>query len=137
MPRRIDTSQLTEQELARVVKQRALARDRYWRNRERVLATNRAWRDANPERVRAIGREWKAANPERAAASRRASYERHRDAVLARQQSRDAALCDATVKSRFVSGTGLQSRDVPLELVPIIRTSMLIRRELRAKKDPS
>lgn len=115
-------------------KDRETKRLYYQRNKERILAYNRAWHRDNPEKRRETHRAWCEKNPERKAEITRAYYERNRDEVLARQRKRDADLSDSVVKSRFCCGTGLQSRDVPPELIPAIRTSMLIRRELKKAK---
>lgn len=119
---------------ARLVRNREAKRQEYLRRKDVILARNKAWRDANPEKQKACMAAWREANPEKKAATRRASYERNKDAVIARQKERDAALCDATVRSRFCQNSGLQSKDVPDQLLPAIRTSMLIKREIKKLK---
>lgn len=134
MPRRIDLSTVSPEHAARLLRQREEKRREYERRKDVLLARYRVWAANNPDKVRAVARAWRETNPERKAATRRASYDRNRDAVLARQRERDQNLCDATVKSRFCRGSGLQSKDVPSELVPALRSAMLVRRALRAEK---
>ena len=103
----------------------------YLKHKEKIIARNKQWRQENPDRVKKIGKLWRQANTEKKAASRRAWYEANREIVLARQAERYRQLADATLRSRFCANSDLQSRDVPDELLPIIRMSILIRRELR------
>jgi hypothetical protein len=132
MPRALDLSVLSPQRAALILARREQKRQEYLRRKEILNARSKAWRAANPEIDKAISREWAANNPARKSASRKASYERNRDEVLARQAQRQKELNDAAVKSAFCAkGDGLQSKDVPPELVPILRTKMLINRELR------
>lgn len=112
-------------------------KDYYLRKKDEILARNKAWREANPEKERECSRRWKEANPERAAELRRADYERHRERRLANQAQRWRDLNDASVRSIVAHGygaVGLTSKDVPDEVLPIFRTQMLIKRELRKQK---
>lgn len=103
----------------------------YLKHKEKILAQNKLWRQENRDRAKKIGERWCQANAEKKAASRRAWYEANRETVLARQAERYRQLTDATLRSRFCVNSGLQSSDVPDELLPVIRTSILIRRALR------
>lgn len=114
--------------------------DYYLRNRERILAANKAWRAANSEKERANSTAGKAANPERAAELRRADYERHRADRLAAARRRYEELADSVVRAHVAHGggeLGLTSRDVPDEVLPFFRQQMLIKRELRNQKAAS
>lgn len=106
----------------------------YEANREQILARGRAWRAANPEKASALNKAWREANQEKHRANKQRWDEEHREEKRALQAMRDALLCDATVKGRYASRSGLSSADVPDEIVPLIRASMMIRREIRAKK---
>ena len=54
----------------------------YARNRERRLAQNKAWREANPEKVKKSNRAWREKNRERTLARARAYYARNREKIL-------------------------------------------------------
>lgn len=137
MPRALDLSTLPP-ERARVVLQRREAKKReYARRKDVLLARQKAWREANPEKERECARRWKEANPERAAELRRENYERHREEKLARAAQRYADLADSVVRAQVAHGygaVGLTSKDVPDEVLPLFRTQMLIKRELRKQK---
>lgn len=112
-------------------------KDYYRRKKEEILARQKAWREANPEKDRECTRRWKEANPERAAELKRIDYERHRERRLENQARRWRDLNDASVRSIVAHGygaVGLTSKDVPDEVLPIFRTQMLIKRELRKQK---
>lgn len=109
----------------------------YQRKKAEILARQKAWRESNLDKERECGRRWREANPERKAASRRADYERHRDRRLENQARRWAELNDASVRGIVTQGMramGLTSKDVPDEVLPLFRTQMLIKRELRKQK---
>jgi len=106
----------------------------YLKNKARILEAARLWREKNPARARESNRVWREKNAGQKAASRRAWYETNRDVVLARQAERYRNLSDAVVRSMFCAGSGLQSRDVPNELLPAIRTTVLINRVLRKQR---
>lgn len=112
-------------------------KDYYLRKKDEILARGKAWREANPEKDRECTRRWQEANPERAAELRRENYERYREEKLARAAKRWQDLTPAVVRSIVAHGygaVGLTSRDVPDEVLPIFRTQMLIKRELRKQK---
>jgi len=54
----------------------------YARNRERLLAQNKAWREANPEKAREATRAWRKANLEKVKEAVRAYYARNREKIL-------------------------------------------------------
>lgn len=115
-------------------------KDYYQRKKAEILARQKAWRESNLEKERECGRRWREANPERKAASRRADYERHRDRRLENQARRWAELNDASVRGVVTQGMramGLTSKDVPDEVLPLFRTQILIKRELRKQKAAS
>ena len=58
----------------------------YARNRERRLAQNKAWREANPEKVKKSNRAWREKNRERIKTRDRAYYARNRETILERQK---------------------------------------------------
>lgn len=58
----------------------------YARNRERRLAQNKAWREANPEKVKKSNQAWREKNRERILARDRAYYARNREKILERQK---------------------------------------------------
>lgn len=134
MPKKLDVSTLAPAHRARVLKDRALKAAQYAREKEKILARGKAWREANPDIVAEHNRAWSEAHPERKAAAKRASYDRNRMEVLRRQAARYQSLNDACVKGLFCKHSGLQSKDVPTELVPVIRTSILIKRELKTQR---
>jgi len=134
MPKKLDVSTLSPSHRARVLKDRALKAAQYAREKEKILARNKAWREANLDVCAEYGKAWVEANQERKAATRRASYDRRRTEVLRRQAARYLSLNDACVKGLFCKHSGLQSKDVPAELVPIIRSSILIKRELKNQR---
>ena len=115
-------------------KEREAKRLYYIKNKERMLTYAKQWREDHPDRVRDLNRQWREANPDRKAESRRAYYERNRDTVLSRASERWQQLTDSCVRSTFATVAGLQAKDIPAELVPAIRLSILIRRELRSQK---
>lgn len=112
-------------------------KDYYLRKKDEILARGKAWREANPEKERECTRRWRESNPERAAELKRIDYERHRERRLENQARRYAELNDASVRgivTRGLTKLGLTSKDVPDEVLPIFRTQMLIKRELRKQK---
>ena len=56
-----------------------LRRERYKTNREKELAVNRAWREANRDRMRELGKRWKQENKEYYAAQQKAYNDTRRD----------------------------------------------------------
>ena len=134
MAKKQDLSNVSPGYAARVLAARESKRREYLRKKEILLARTKAWRVANMDKEREIGRAWREANPEHKAQITRASYERNREEVIARQAERDRMLCDATVRARFARGSGLQSQDVPDEIIPLVRASLLINRELKQKR---
>lgn len=134
MPKKIDirtVDAITGKHL--LMARRAKAAE-YERRKAVLKARCREWQQSNPEKARAARQQWAIANPSRKATITRASYERNRDQVLARQAERDRNLNDAVVRGRFARASGLQSQDVPDGLVPVVRLSILIKRELKAAK---
>lgn len=128
MPRgkAIDLDTLTPEERERVLKKRAAARARYYRNRERCNETARRWSDANRERVREMQRQWTAANRERKAATTRRW-----------QQKAVETMSDSYVRTNFAKKlSGLQAKDVPDEILASARQLMLINRQLRKGPTP-
>lgn len=121
-----------------VERQKQMRRDakkrEYARRKDVILARAKAWRDANPEKASAAAKAWRESNPEKKAASTRRNYEKHRERRLERARVAHANLIDSVVKSYFCDGSGLQSKDVPIELIPAIRLSILIKRELKGKR---
>lgn len=134
MPRAIDLSTVAPERAARILKGRESKKREYAAKKEIMLARNKAWRDANPEKFAAKTKDWALRNPERKAANTRAYYDRNREAVLAKQAERYHSLNDATVRGRFSQDTPLHAWEIPQEMVPAIRQTMLIRRELRKIK---
>lgn len=137
MPRAIDLSAVSPERAAEILRRREAKKREYARRKETLLARNRAWREANPEKAQQQMRTWRENNPQRAAANKRADYERHRERRLANQAQRFADLNDATVRAAVAHGggdLGLTCRDIPDEVLPLFRTQMLIRRELRNQK---
>lgn len=65
---------------------REVMRAYYARNRERRLAQNKAWREANPEKVKKSNQVWREKNRERTLARDRAYYARNREKILERQK---------------------------------------------------
>jgi Recombination endonuclease VII len=55
-------------------RKKAYERDRYQKNREAVLARNKAWNSANPAKIKDKTQKWRAQNPERAAYTGRANH---------------------------------------------------------------
>ncbi|AXY83343.1 transketolase [Acidovorax phage ACPWH] len=140
MPKAIDLSTVSPERAARLLRNREQKKREYERRKEVIRARAKAWREANPDKEREFGRAWREANPERAAANKRADYERHRERRLANQARRDEDLTDAVVRSRVAHqgvDLGLTSRDIPDEVLPLFRTQMLIKRELRKQKAAS
>ena len=105
----------------------------YARRKDVILARAKAWRDANPEKSAACVKAWGEANPEKKAATTRRWYEKNREQILERARDAHATLIDSVVKSYFCDGSGLQSKDVPIELLPAIRLSILIKREIKGQ----
>jgi hypothetical protein len=125
----------TPERAAKRERDRRYKKEAYARNKQRILAQSKAWREANPERVRELSAAWKEANPERKAANNRAYYERNNDAVKARQSMRDrlaVQVLDADyVVKNFVSGTGLKKRDIPEAMMPGLVLVAQIKREAK------
>lgn len=69
----------------RRAKQREYARRSYWKNREKRLERQRAWRNANPEKSREASDRWKAENPEKVQAYRRTEEEKAKARERARR----------------------------------------------------
>lgn len=135
MPRSAEERRASYAEHARQQK-----REYYLRNRERILARNKEWRTANPEKERACREAWQATNQGRVAELKRANYERHREKRLADARRRHDELADSVVRARVARGDrslGLTSADVPDEVLPFFRQTLLIRRELRKQKAES
>lgn len=82
---------------------REYRREYYARNREKILARNRAWQKANPEKVKEIVRAWQKANPEKVKEAARAYYARNREKILARQKEQRRRKKDE--KNAVVHGT--------------------------------
>lgn len=125
-----DLDRLEEREAYRQRCREQKARE-YQRRREIILARNKAWRQANPEKVAASAAAWRAANPELKAELRKQWYADNRDLQLARAAARTRDLVDSVVKSQFCRNSGLSSRDVPPDILPMIRTTLQIRRHLK------
>lgn len=118
----------------RRARESAQKKEYYLRNKERILSANKAWREANIEKAAETGRKWREANAERVAKNKKSYFERNKDAILYREKERRANLSDGMVKERFCdskAGAGLSRKDIPAEMIPLIRASMLITRELK------
>lgn len=140
MPKALDLSALSPERARRVLARREAKKREYARRKEVLLARAKAWREANPEKERECTRRWRETNPERAAELRRENYERYREEKLARAAKRYADLTPAIVRSEVTRGMhamGLTAKDVPDEVLPLFRTQMLIKRELRKQKAAS
>lgn len=138
-----DLSKLDPVHAKKILDQRAQKKRAYAKRREELLARNKAWKDANPEKMTALTRAWREAHPERNAQNKRAWYDRHRDEILARQSERDKYdaenLTEKYVRESFVrSGggkhMGLSRKDVPKEMIPLLRVTYQIKRHLREQK---
>jgi len=79
----------------------AASRLRYERDREEILARNRAWSEANPDQHADLIRGWAQRNPQRIAAASRRYYQRHREEVLARKHARRTAPSALFPRIRF------------------------------------
>ena len=137
MPTKVDLSAVSPERAAHLLRQRESKKRTYERRKDELLARNKAWRDANPEKQRDMAAAYKAANPEQVAANKRAWYEQNRDLQIARAGERWRNLTDSCVKTHYCSAAntrGLQSKDIPDELVPAIRLSIQIRRAIREQK---
>lgn len=137
MPTKVDLSAVSPERAAHLLRQRESKKRTYQRRKDELLARTKAWRDANPEKAREAAATWKAAHPERVAESKRTWYEQNRDLQLSRAANRNRDLVDSVVKSNYcyaAKGCGLQSKDIPNDLVPAIRLSIQIRREIREQK---
>ena len=134
MAKKIDLATVTPEKAARLLQQREQKRRAYQLRKQELLARNAAWREANPEKTRAYSAKWRAANPERAAAAKRDWYEKNRDLQLRRAAERNKNLVDSVVKGRYCGKTPLQSKDIPDELVPLIRTSILVKKAIKEQR---
>jgi hypothetical protein len=115
---------------------RACKKREYQRKRDVILARTKAWRDANLDTARAISADWRARNPDLVVKSKKEWYERTREHNLARARRRLEDLTDGVVRSRFTTDSDLASKDIPDAMIPLIRTTILIRRELRQRAIP-
>lgn len=134
MAKRVDLSTVTPERAAFLLRCREAKKREYQRRKEVLLERYRAWRGANLDRAKELEKACRDANPDRKAKNTRAYYERNREAVMARQRERDANLCDARVRVLYTRGTPLQCKDVPDELIPLIRTTILLKREIKEQK---
>lgn len=134
MAKAIDLSTVSPARAALLLKKRAAKAAEYQRRKAVLLARNKAWRDANPGLSSELAMRWKKANPERNAENKHRWYAENRELQLQRAAHAKETLTDSVVKSLYCAGTGLQSKDIPAELVPAIRTTILIKRELRDQK---
>jgi len=116
-------------------RQSAQKKEYYLRNKEKILAANKKWRDANKEKAYEGTKEWRKANPDKLAKHRTEYYARNKEEISKRYAKRRAELSDGIVKNIFCQsqrGAGLRQKEVPAEMIPLIRASLLITRELRA-----
>lgn len=134
MPKKIDLTTVSPERAAKLLAGREQKKRAYQRRREELLQRNKAWREANPAKANACVKTWQTENPERKAANTKAYYERNKAAVLARSAVRNAELADSVVKGLYCARTPLQSKDVPDELVPLIRNSILVKRAIKEQK---
>lgn len=131
MPRAIDLSTVTPQRAHELLKARESKRREYLRKKEIVLRRSKEWREQNKERCAELHKQWREQNRQRKSDTTHASYLRNREKCLARSTKANTELKDSVVKSIFCYGTGLQSKDVPSDLVPAIRLSIQIKREIK------
>lgn len=137
MPKKLDLSTLSPERAKEVLRNREAKKREYQRRKEVLQARNKAWREANPDKEKACTDRWKKANPERAAQLRRENYERYREEKLTRQAQRYWDLTPAVVRAIAAhsgGAIGLTSKDIPDEVLPLFRTQMLIKRELKKQK---
>lgn len=134
MAKKIDLATVSPERAARLLAGRAEKKREYQRRKEVFLARGKTWQAANPEKFKAAVANWKAENPERVADAKRAWYEANRASQLARAAARNIELADSVVKSQYVRGTPLQSKDVPDDLAPLIRTTILVKRAIKEQK---
>ena len=127
MPRAIDLSTVSPERAAEILRrqERELQRRKeyYLRNRDRIRAQSKAWHEANRDKARELNRSWKERNRERVRENARARYDRLTDGMVRNVFAYD-----------FVKDTPLRCGDVPDEMIPLIRQTMLIKRELRKAK---
>lgn len=134
MPKPIDLTTVSPERAAHLLVCRERKKREYQRRKTELQARNKAWRDANRDKFNEITNAWKKANPERAAKGRSAWYAANRDLQLSRAAKRYVELADSVVKSLYVRDTHLQSKDVPDELVPCIRTTIQLKRAIKEQK---
>lgn len=116
-----------------LIRRRAKALE-YERRKEVLKARNRAWQLANPEKAKACTKAWAEVNREHLTEKKREWYDANRDLQLQRAADAQRNLADSVVRARFAAGSGLSASAVPDELVPVVRLSILIKRELKAKR---
>lgn len=129
---------LTPEHAAKVLRQRAEKKRAYDLRRNELLARHKAWRDAHPEVVKACGKESRERHRETRLAGKKNYYQRNREYVLQQNAGYARDLAPHVLRSRFVDKdrkAGLTSRDVPDELLPLIKIQILIKRALQEKKD--
>lgn len=133
MAKKIDITQVSPERARKLLLNRVTKARAYAANPEMYNARNRAWQSKNPEKQPLSHSNWSKANSDHVAAKKGQWYQSNRDLQLARARCASETLTDSVVKSRFTSGTGLSSKDVPAGFVPVIRKSLLIGRLVRKK----
>lgn len=134
MARAIDLSTVSPERAVEILRRREAKRREYIRRKETLLARNRAWQKANPETAAVGAARWRTENPEKVADGKRTWYEQNRDLQLDRARRRNLELADSVVKSLYARGTGLQSKDIPADLVAAIRLTIHIKRQIKEQK---
>ena len=131
MARTIDLASVSPERAARLLAGRASKARAYQRRREELLARNKSWQELNQEKSKEIAASWRARNSDLLAKKKRDWYDKNRDLQLSRAKAANANLVDSVVRSRFARDSGLQSHDVPDEMIATLRLSMQITRKIK------
>lgn len=123
MPRAIDLTAVSPERAAEILRKRAQKKREYEYKRDVILARSKSWQEANRDKARELNRSWKERNRERVREKARARYDRLTDGMVRNVFAYD-----------FAKDAPLRCGDVPDEMIPLIRQTMLIKRELRKAK---
>ena len=109
----------------------ALKKAQYEANRERILARQKAYRGANRERILASANAYYEANREKVLAYCKDYRNANPAKVAAYNKARCEALADGFVRTTIKKQAGIESADIPAEMIELKRQQIKLYRELK------
>lgn len=105
------------------------------RDKEKVDAQRKAWREANKEKIAAQRKAWREANKEKATARDKAWREANKDKVAAKdkayRETKPESVTLRNAKSNLARGLNIPPDQVPVDMVEAKALQYLVRRAVR------